>query len=127
MPVVPPVFLALCLSAAALGASAQSLPADVDTTGTRPSEGGAPDEITVRLGVLDIAEIDDREQVFTVDLFIEVQWRDPRLAVGGNAGAELRTLPLDEIWNPRLLVINSRGLDLLLPETATDQPRRSIA
>jgi hypothetical protein len=112
-----PLFVVLLLCGA--GASAQTVSSGGDLTGTRPSEGGAPDEITVRLGVLDIAEINDREQVFMADLFVEIDWQDPRLAVNGNPGAELRTFPLDAIWHPRLTVINNRGLDLLLPEVAT--------
>jgi hypothetical protein len=119
VPIVPRVFLTICLFAVALGAYAQSSPTAGDLTGTRPSEGGTADEITVRIGLLDIAEINDREQVYMADLFVEVEWQDPRLAVNGNAGAELRTFPLDAIWNPRLTVINSRGLDFLLPEVAT--------
>lgn len=100
-------------------AVADAAPVTDDTASTRPSAGGDPDVIKVRLGVLDIAEIIDREQVFMADLFVEVEWQDPRLAVASDAGAELRTFPLDKIWNPRLTVINNRGLDFLLPEVAT--------
>jgi hypothetical protein len=39
--------------------------------------------------------------------------------VDSDAGAELRTFPLDKIWNPRLTVVNNRGLNFLLPEVAT--------
>jgi len=87
--------------------------------GMRPNAGGEPDEITVGLGLLDIAEIDDREQVFMADLYIEVEWQDPRLAVDGGTGGELRTFTLDAIWHPRLTIVNGRGLDLRLPEVAT--------
>jgi hypothetical protein len=86
---------------------------------TRPGAGGGPDEITVRLGLLDIAGIDDREQVFNVDIFLEAEWQDSRLAVGDDATQDLRTFEIGDIWSPRLLVVNSRGLDVLLPQTAT--------
>jgi gamma-aminobutyric acid receptor subunit beta len=90
-----------------------------DLQGTRPNAGGAPDEIAVGVGLLDIAEIDDRKQVFMADIYVQVQWQDPRLAVDAAAGNDLRTVELDDIWHPRLTVINSRGLDRLFPDTAT--------
>ena len=31
----------------------------------------------------------------------------------------MRTVALDDIWDPRLTVVNSRGLDVLLPQVAT--------
>ena len=104
-----------------LGALANAQPGAVndDLSGTRPNAGGNPDQVTVRLGLLDISEISDREQVFTADIFVEIGWQDPRLAVDGDTSEGLRTVPLDEIWHPRLTVINNRGLDLLLPEVAT--------
>jgi hypothetical protein len=104
-----------------LGALANAQPGAVndDLSGTRPNAGGNPDQVTVRLGLLDISEINDREQVFTADIFVEIGWQDPRLAVDGDTSEGLRTVPLDEIWHPRLTVINNRGLDLLLPEVAT--------
>ena len=92
-----------------------------DLTGNRPNAGGKPDEITVRVGVLDVPEIIDREQVFVADIFFQLEWRDPRLAIDEDAakGAGLRTMPLDEIWNPRLTIVNNRGVDFLLPWVAT--------
>jgi hypothetical protein len=110
-------FLVLLLCTAV--AKAQVVAPDADLTGTRPNEGGEPEEITLRLGVLDIVEINDREQVFTADIFVDIRWRDPRLSSANGAGPDLRTIALDDIWNPRLTVVNNRGLDMRLPEVAT--------
>ena len=99
--------------------NAQSGSSDGDLSGTRPNAGGTPDEITVGIGLLDIAEIDDREQVFMADVFVQMEWQDPRLAVDSGTDTDLRTVTLDDIWHPRLTVINSRGLDRLFPDTAT--------
>jgi hypothetical protein len=115
----PRILLATCLLVASLAANAQSGSPTGDLTGTRPNAGGEPDEITVGLGVLDIVDIDDRAQVFTADLFVQIEWQDSRLAVDDDADTDLRTLPLDEIWHPRLTVINNRGLEFLFPEVAT--------
>ena len=99
--------------------NAQVASHDADRTGTRPNEGGGPEVITVGLGILDIVEIDDREQVFTADIFVEVRWQDTRLSVSGYEEHDLRTVAIDDIWNPRLTVVNNRGLTMLLPEVAT--------
>ena len=114
MPLVPRFVLAIGLVLAVQPALAAG-----DLTGTRPNAGGEPEQVSVGVGLLDIAEINDRDQVFIADLFIEVRWEDPRIAIDDDAGGELRTFALDEIWHPRLTIINSRGLDRLLPETAT--------
>jgi hypothetical protein len=111
------VFAALLLLSATVNAETGS--SDGDLAGTRPNAGGAPDEITVGAGLLDIVEIDDREQVFMADIFVQIEWQDPRLAVDSDAGTDLRTVALDKIWHPRLTVVNSRGLDRLFPDTAT--------
>jgi hypothetical protein len=119
MPVVMRILFATCLFAIVLTANAQSGTTGSDLTAARPHAGGNPDEITVRIGLLDIVDINDREQVFTADVYVEVTWQDPRLAVDADTGAEMRTFPLDAIWSPRLTVINNRGLDSVLPEVAT--------
>jgi hypothetical protein len=114
VPIVVRLFLAVCLLTVGAPVNAQS----GDLAGTRPNAGGDPDAVTVRLGLLDIAEINDREQVFVADIFVQVEWRDHRLAVEDDTGGELRRYPLDDIWHPRLTIVNSRGLDRMLPETA---------
>jgi hypothetical protein len=112
------VLLTPVLLLCAAVASAQSGFQDADLTGTRPNEGGDPVPVTVRLGVLDIAGVDDREQVFMADMYVEISWRDARLAKTNDAIPGLRTVALDDIWNPRLTIINNRGLSTLLPEVA---------
>ena len=111
--------LATMLFLGALVANAQTDSQTADLTGTRPNVGGDPEQVTIRLGILDIAEIIDREQVFTADLYLQAEWQDARLSVSDNAQTDLRRVSLDEIWNPRLTIVNNRGLDVLLPEVAT--------
>ena len=111
--------LSIALLFAAAVAGAQSPHREADRTATRPNVKGEPEQITLRLGVLDIVGIEDREQVFTADLYVEIGWHDPRLAANDDSATDLRTMALDEIWNPRLTIVNSRGLDVLLPQIAT--------
>ena len=113
------ILTALVVFFCAAVVNAQTVSLGADLTGTRPNEGGKPDAITLRVGVLDIVEIQDREQIFNADLYVEISWRDPRLAKTSDAASPLRTVALDEIWEPRLTIVNNRGLDALLPEVAT--------
>ena len=111
------VAIGFCLSLGVAIAETNSEAGNIVTT--RPNAGGEPDEVLVRLGLLDIAEINDRQQLFAADMFVQAEWHDPRLALDGDAVNDLRTFEFGEIWTPRLLVVNDRGLDLLLPEVAT--------
>ena len=90
-----------------------------DITATRPNAGGEADEITIAIGLLDIVDIDNKLQVFAVDLFVQLQWHDPRLAAESDEFGEYRTFAMDEIWTPRLVIVNDRGLEVLLPEVVT--------
>ena len=92
---------------------------DLSLVSERPNPSGEATLITVGIFKFDIDEIDDVNQRFRVDMFTIFAWHDPRLAlpederVGRN-----RSLPLDEIWTPRGLIINDRGLIMQLPRNA---------
>ena len=82
----------------------------------RPNVGGTSTEVTVGLFLIDIDEIDDVRQRFNVDMFINIAWQDPRLALPEEEQAgQIRTLPMNEIWTPRGLIVNDRGLSAQLP------------
>ena len=80
LPIVVALFCA-DLSAEGLESKAPKLVAE------RPNPAGQPTEIAIGISVLDIADIDDVNQLFSVDLFVDVTWHDPRLTVP----EELRT------------------------------------
>ena len=92
---------------------------DPRLVGERPNASGAPTLITVSVYLFDINEIDDVNQRFSVDLFAYVTWQDSRLALPeAQQSGQVRTLPLNEIRTPRVLVLNDRGLSLQLPRVA---------
>ena len=72
---------------------------------TRPDSEGVPTRVSVGLYVLDIARINDVEQSFTATFALRVQWKDPRLAALAHC-----KFGLDEVWNPRVRVINRGNL-----------------
>lgn len=88
--------------------------------GERPNAGGPPEEIAILFGLLDIDDIDDKEQRFSVDAYFEIRWQDRRLAVEPDieTGDGVRTYSLDSIWTPSLTIVNDRGLSFMLPEVA---------
>ena len=92
-------------------AQGQSEPTAAQLIGERPGEGGPPTEVSLGVFVMDINEIDDVSQRFNVDMFVTAIWLDPRLALPEEQrSGQIRTIPLDEIWTPRGLVVNDRGL-----------------
>jgi hypothetical protein len=93
--------------------AAAELPPSI--SGSRP---GAPDqatEVIVATLLLDVSEVAGASQSFTADLFVLLRWHDPRLA-GVFDGT--RQVGLDEIWTPRLQIVNRRTLDTTFPELA---------
>jgi len=82
----------------------------------RPNVSGMSTEVTVGLFLIDIDKIDDVSQRFNVDMFVNIAWQDLRLALPEDErSGQIRTLPRTEIWTPRGLIVNDRGLDPQLP------------
>jgi hypothetical protein len=85
----------------------------------RPNADGVSTEVTIRVFLIDIDEIDDVQQRFTVDMFVAIAWQDPRLALPEDEhSGQVRTLPMTSIWTPRGMIVNDRGLTPKLPLVA---------
>ena len=102
--------LALALAGtAAADADPCAVPANL--AATRPDPEGTPTAVTMAVFFIDVKAIADAEQSFNADFYLLAEWRDPRLAAkargGSLAGCRLR---LDQVWQPRLDVINQRFL-----------------
>jgi hypothetical protein len=90
-----------------------------DWLADRPDPPGTPTKVAVSLHIFDIDAIDDIKQQFSADLFLNVVWRDARLAVPeADRLGRTRTFSVEEIWTPRGLVVNDRGLVAQLPRVA---------
>ena len=88
-------------------------------TGERPDPPGTFTPITIDIYMVDIDEIDDASQRFRVDMFVRIAWQDHRLASQEHElSGQARTIPLDEIWTPRGLIVNDRGLSFQFPRIA---------
>ena len=77
---------------------------------SRPAGNDGPTKVSVSLYIIDIEDIDDKDQSFTADVIVRLKWDDQRLA--GTKG----TIPLNAIWNPNIQIFNLRDVDERFPE-----------
>jgi hypothetical protein len=77
-------------------------PAPSIRTDVRPNADGQPIKVTVGIYMIDLMEINDIKQTLTGDFAVTLEWVDPRLRQ--LEGCEI---PIDDIWSPSLVFINS--------------------
>ncbi len=70
----------------------------------------------VAIGIyrLDVSQIDDAGQTIRADFMLWLRWQDTRLA---DDRAGRRRIDLNEVWNPRVQVVNERSLERKLPDS----------
>jgi len=73
---------------------------------TRPEHWKGPTRVGYRILLLDIDQIDDANQNFTVNVFLRLTWKDLRLA---NPEGTEREIPLEQVWSPQVLLANQQG------------------
>ncbi len=69
--------------------------------------------VSVYIYLGDLVEITGADQSFVADVFMAARWHDPTLA-GDYEG--IRTLDLDDVWHPILVIVNERAANRSLPE-----------
>jgi len=84
------------------------------TDTSRPGPNDKPTDVKIRVFVLDIDEIVDAEQSFTANIFMQVEWKDSRLAQPGKTVK----YNLHEIWNPNMQIVNRQKTFKSLPDIA---------
>ncbi|PWJ43912.1 ligand-gated ion channel [Sediminitomix flava] len=77
---------------------------------------GKPTDVQVGMLVIDIDEISDSDQSFTVNFFYVLRWRDTRLA---HDQGDVMIQPLDSIWNPRIQLTNQQKVWSTFPKTVS--------
>jgi hypothetical protein len=91
----------------------------------RPGAQADPTEISVGLLVLDLSEINDRSQTFSADFNVRLAWDDPRLAHAGRSDICIR--PLEEVWNPKLRLLNQREVRGLFDDVVHIDPSGRVS
>lgn len=88
-----------------------------------PAQPQATPQVRVFLYLGDVFEITGADQSFVADVFMAARWNDPTLA-GDHVGS--RTLDLEDVWHPILVVVNERGADRSLPEVVNVDPDGNV-
>jgi hypothetical protein len=102
--------------------SAANVKAGPDTG--RPDAEQGPTQVTVDMFLLDLDAVDSAAQSFDANIYFEASWKDPRLADESLSGS--RTLPLSQIWHPRLQILNQQRLWATLPEEVEVSPNGKV-
>lgn len=77
-------------------------------TTDRPNPELGPTTVEVEIFLLDLDAIDSASQSFEANVYFVATWKDPRLV--DEAQERTITRPLDQIWNPRLQILNQQRL-----------------
>lgn len=81
-----------------------------DTLKLRPAENSGTTKVMVSIYVIDLENIDNRDQSFTLDVIVRLKWHDERLA--NSAGIK----GLNEVWQPNVQIFNLRNVEARFPE-----------
>jgi len=108
--------LLVCFALVAVVPSrASALEADLSRPGV---EGGAT-RVEVGLFLADLHDVSGSDQAFLADVVLQALWHDPRLA---GRWPSVRGVGLDEVWNPRLQLVNQRGVTTSFPQRVEVDP-----
>ena len=76
-------------------------------------------DVEIRLFLFDVEKVDTAAQSFTANLTLMMKWRDPGLAHQGPASI---SIPLDQIWSPRVQILNQQKIVSTFPPMAEVRP-----
>ena len=106
-----------------LGSLVPGVRAAEDIRATRPDPPGTTTVISLGAYLIDILSVNDADQSFDADIYVLARWHDPRLA---HEGPSARRLGLDEVWFPRVSVVNARATDSTLPPEVRVDPDGTV-
>ena len=95
----------------------------IASQGAAQETAGEAREVKVGLLMTDMSEVNGAEQSFVADVFVVATWHDPELM---DASAGIRTLGLDEVWHPSLLIYNQRAASESMPNEVTVRPDGTV-
>ena len=86
---------------------------------SRPNAGAGPTPVNVYLYLVDVFEVSGSDQAFNADVVLIAEWRDPNLA---GKWTTIQSTKMEDVWEPRLQVLNQRGVSALLPQRVEIHP-----
>jgi hypothetical protein len=90
-----------------------------DMTLSRPNAGAGPTPVHIFLYLVDVFEVSGSDQAFHADVVLIAEWRDPNLA---GKWTTIQNVKMEDVWEPRLQVVNQRGASALLPQRVEIHP-----
>ena len=99
-----------------------SFPAGAETGRPNPELG--PTQVQVGIFLLDLDAIDSASQSFEANVYFVATWKDPRLV--DEAQERTITRPLDQIWNPRLQILNQQRLWSTMSDIVDIEPDGTV-
>lgn len=94
----------LCLlTAVAVGAAAW---ADEETSSAAaiqlpPARPGQPVQVTVGVELVEVSQINDRDEKIEIEFYVYYSWKDPRFAFDpAKEGTQRKLIDADDMWNP---------------------------
>ena len=82
---------------------------------TRPGAASGPTEIRLSITVIDILAINDADESFVADFAVSMTWLDERLAWEEETDISTVVYGLEDVWNPRMVIVNDHGLSAGFP------------
>jgi hypothetical protein len=124
---LPALALALLVSGASVcvGQSTPSTPhiaSPVDLT-SRPGPEDIPTTVQIETVLLNLENISGADQNFTANFAYAARWMDERLR---HTGSGDKTIPLNDIWHPRLQIVNRQRLQETFPAEARVSPEGEV-
>jgi hypothetical protein len=102
------IAVAVALSAIRASAADSVAAATLEPLRTMPPSDGHPLEVAVGLYIINVTSIDEVAEQFQIDGYLFARWVDPRLAYTPSGSGDLsRELKPDQVWIPRLEMINA--------------------
>ncbi len=86
-------------------ASEVNMSSGVDVSRPRKDEG--PTKVSVAMWLIDIDSVDSSAQSFVANVFINLKWKDARLAHSSDSFERYST---EQVWTPRIQIANEIGL-----------------
>jgi len=89
----------------------------------RPGPKDKPTLVEIGLYVINIDSIDVSKQSFTANIFLAMEWNDPRLA---KRTTRKRRYQRDEVWFPSYIITNMQRSFKSLPEVVSVSPEGNV-
>ena len=89
----------------------------------RPMSNKGPTKVTVYAAILNINEIDAAAQTISCNVYFAATWKDVRLAHYSKLSI---IKPIDEIWNPQIVIVNRQNMIQTMPNEAEIQPDGTV-